>query len=251
MEHIIADSRSGKAPGIDGLINEAFKNTASTKVLTVLFNPCLHKHLQPSVWSRGIISPIPKTKDNNPHELLNYRGISLLSVVSKLYTTAISSHISTYLEINDKLANEQNGFRDKRSCLDHIYTLYNICKIWEKLRTNTFFCLIDFQKAVDFVNHDLLYNKQINIGITGDLYHLIKNIYSRPSSCVQLGGQLKDWFPVTSGVRQGDLISPTLFAVFINDLAQEINSAKMQNKHQWTTTQHLNVCRRFGLSRSR
>ena len=65
-----------------------------------------------------------------------------------------------------------------------------------------------------------------NIGINGDLYNAIKNIYAAPLSCVQLGGHLTDWFPITSGVRQGDSLSPILFAIYINDLAEEIRNAE-------------------------
>ena len=94
----------------------------------------------------------------------------------------------------------------------------------EKLKTDTFLSFIDFQKAFDFVPHDLLYHKLVNLGVDGDLYHSIRSIYRNPISCVQLNGQLTDWFPITSRVRQGNSLSPTLFAAYINDLADEIES---------------------------
>ena len=153
------------------------------------------------VWSHGIINPIPKSRDNNPRVPLNYRGISLLPVTSKLYTAAISYCLSKYLGSNNLLSNEQNGFCPKRSCLDHIFSLHNTCKIWKNLRQQTFVTFIDFQKAFDYVNHNLLYHKLLNMGILGDLYHSIKQVYNNPVSCVQLNGHLTDWFPITSGVR--------------------------------------------------
>ena len=153
---------------------------------------------------------------------LNYRGISLLSIVGKLYTAAISARINKFLETNDKLCNEQNGFRPERSCLDHIFTLIDTCKIRKNLRQRTFLSFIDFQKAFDYVNHNLLYHKLLNIGIKGDLYQAIRAIYECPSSCVQVGGLLTDWFTVSSRVRQGDSLSPTLFAIYINDLYMEV-----------------------------
>ena len=168
------------------------------------------------------MNPIPKSPDNNPHIPSNYRGISLLSVTGKLYTASISYRISKYLEDNNLLCNEQNGFRPNRSCLDHIFSLHNICKVRKSLRQETYITFIDFQKAFDYVNHDLLYHKLLNIGITNDLYKAIKAIYSHPQSCVQLNGHLSEWFNVESGVRQGDLLSPTLFAVFIDDLSHEV-----------------------------
>ena len=219
---IVKKSKLGKAPGIDGLVNECMKTTLSTEMLTVLFNRCLSSSMLPTLWSCGIINPIPKSPTNNPRIPLNYRGISLLSIVSKLYTAALAYRITTYLETNNKLCNEQNGFRPQRSCLDHIFTINNTCKIRKKLRQDTFLCFIDYQKAFDYVNHSLMYHKLLNIGITGNIYKSITKIYENPKSCVQLNGTLTDWFSVSSGVRQGDSLSPILFAIYINDLYDEI-----------------------------
>ena len=94
----------------------------------------------------------------------------------------------------------------------------------KKLKLDTFLTFIDYQKAFDFVNHEFLYHKLLNIGITGDIYHSIKCIYKNPKSCVQLNGTLSDWFHVNASVRQADSLSSLLFAVFINDLALELNN---------------------------
>ena len=116
--------------------------------------------------------------------------------------------ISIFLEKNGKLADEQNGFRPNRSCMDHIFSLYNLCLTRKNLKLDTFVTFIDYQKAFDFVNHSFLYHKLNNIGITGQIYFAIKSIYANPKSCVQLNGTLSEWFHVSSGVRQGDSLSP-------------------------------------------
>ena len=86
---------------------------------------------------------------------------------------------------------------------------------------------IDFQKAFDFVDRDVLLYKLLSNGIDGKIYNSIKSILSDTSSCIKLNGMLMDWFPVLSGVRQGGSSSPSIFAFFINDL---IESLKAVNK---------------------
>ena len=118
VEKIVSHAKSGKASGIDGLVVDTMKNQPSICILTALSNLCLRYQLLLCVWAL-----------DNPRVPLNYRGIGLLPVTSKLYTAAISHRISEYLEKNDPLCNEQNRFRSKRSCLDHIFTLHDTCKV--------------------------------------------------------------------------------------------------------------------------
>ena len=140
-----------------------------------------------------------------------------------MYRAGLRHRITSYLEKNHLICSEQNEFRAERSCLDHIYSLYNASKIRLNQNLQTFLTFIEFSKAFDYVETEFLLHKLLNIGIEGKVYNLVKSIYSNPLSCVQLNGHLGGWFPVESGVRQGDSLSPILFAVFINDLAALMN----------------------------
>ena len=104
---IMTRAKSGKVPGVDGLVVDILKNEASIRLLSELFNACMENSMIPMVWSLGMISPIPKSSSNDPRVPLNYHGISLLSVPGKLYTAAISYRLSNYLKKNKKLADEQ------------------------------------------------------------------------------------------------------------------------------------------------
>ncbi len=214
-----------KAPGYDGIVSEFLKNRVCIDVLTELFNKCHSLSLLPSNWLREVISPIPKNLSSDLRVPLNYRGISLLPVINKMYTALIGNRVRGFLEEYELLVNEPNGFRPIRSCLEHIFVLHDLLKICKEKGLETFCTFIDFQKAFDCVNHDFLLYKLSQIGIIGRTYRSVKAMYKHPQSCVNIGGKLTHWFQVGSGVRQGDSLSPTLFAIFINDLAIEVNEA--------------------------
>ena len=112
---------------------------------------------------------------------MNYRGVSLLSCISKLYSAFITKRLSYYLETNDGIADEQNGFRPNRSCEDHIFSLNSI------LRNNTsvFATFIDLKKAFDLNDRDLLLYKLLLAKIDGKLYDSIKSIYISTASCIR------------------------------------------------------------------
>ena len=130
-KHVLK-AKDNKAPGLDGIVNEVLKNDVCIDVLTALFNRCLSSGLLPTAWLKGIISPIPKNASSDPKVPLNYRGISLLPVISKIFTGLVGSRVGGFLERNDLLVNEQNGFRPGRSCVDHIFSLYDLLLIYQK-----------------------------------------------------------------------------------------------------------------------
>ncbi len=78
------------------------------------------------------------------------------------------------------------------------------------------------QKAFDWVDWDLLFFKLLEYNIDGKVYNCLKAMYNHALSCVKLNSNVTDWFPTESGVWYGDSLSPTLFAIFINDLASEM-----------------------------
>ena len=174
-----------------------------------------------------MISPIPKDSTKDKRIPLNYRGISLLSVVSKLYSAVLNNRFLNYLEDESLLAEEQNGFSRKRSCEDHVYSACTLIRNRLLQKKDTFGVFIDFQKAFDYVDRNVLLYKFLSNGIDGKFYNSVKSILSDTSACVKLNGRLTDWFPVSSGVRQGDSSSPTISAFFINDLISGLNNLTM------------------------
>ena len=215
-------AKSGKAIGIDCLPNEVFKNDSSVLLLGNLFQKCFSCHCVPSLWSKSIIKPIPKNTQNEPRVPLNYRGISLIPIMCKLYTNILNKRIIEYLDINNLTEDEQNGFRKDISCEDHIYSLTSIIRNRKNMRLDTFTCFVDMAKAFDRVNRDILFVKLAKIGISGDILESVKALYADCRASINVNDDYTDFFSIMSGVKQGDVISPTLFSIFINDLVKGI-----------------------------
>ena len=119
---------------------------------------CFENSIVPDCWYRSIIQPIHK-RGKDPLNPLSYRGISLMSTVAKIFSTILNNRITNHLNENGLLCNEQNGFRKLRSCLDHIYTLTSIVRNRKLQKLPTYICFVDFAKAFDSVDHDLLWYK--------------------------------------------------------------------------------------------
>ena len=120
-----------------------------------------------------------------------------------------------------------SGIRASRSCIDHALVLCSILRNRKALGLNTFLSFIDFQKAFDSVDRNLLLFKLSQIGVVGKFYRAISQMYSNPRSRVILNEHKTDYFECPIGVKQGDSISATLFAIFINDLAKEIKNSSI------------------------
>ena len=169
----------------------------------------------------SIISPIPKGSDKDPYLPLNYRGISLNSCLAKVFSSILNKRIVSYCNELDLLVDEQNGFRAGRSCEGHIYSLTSVIRNQIEQNRSVFGAFIDLEKAFDWVDRELLLYTLINYNIDGKLYSAITDMYTKTISCIKINNFLTKWFEVTNGVRQGDTLSPTLFAIYINNLAKK------------------------------
>ena len=167
----------------------------------------------PSTWYKAIIRPILK-KGKDPLFPLSHRGINLMSTIAKVFSSILNKRLTDFLETNRIYAEEQNGFRRLRSCLDHLYALTTVIRNRKLLKLDTYCAFVDFEKAFDSVEYPFLWYKMLASGIHGKMLKIIQTMYAN----------LQNWFSQSAGVRQGDALAPTLFALFINDLVPEINA---------------------------
>ena len=216
-------TRNGKAVGVDNVANEILKVPSLQESLHALYAKCFELNMVPRVWYKAIIHPVLK-RGKSPLFPLNYRGISLMSTVCKVFSSILNNRLVLYAETNSIFVEEQNGFRKLRSCLDHLFVLNTVLRNRKQQGVDTFCCFVDFAKAFDSVNYGALWHKLLAYGVHGHMLKTIQSLYANLQSCVRVNGRLTDWFSQTAGVRQGDTLAPTLFALFVNDLATDIKS---------------------------
>ena len=181
VEKVVSCAKNGKCTGFDKIPYEVLKFPIIIDVLHAMFNLCFDTGILPSIWRKAMITPIPKDATKDKRIPLNYRGISLLSVLSKLYSAVLNNRLWNYLEDEHFLAEEQNGFRRNRSCEDHVYSACTLIRNRLLSKKDAFGVFIDFQKAFDFVDRDVLLYKLLSNGIDGKIYNSIKSILSDTS----------------------------------------------------------------------
>ena len=164
-----------------------------------------------------IINPLLKNK-GSVSDPDNYRGIILLSCTGILFTACLNCGLSCYVE-DHILGQEQAGFRESYSTIDHIFVLQLIVELYQSVHKRVYCAFIDFRKAFDYINRSLLWHKLLSYNINGKLLNVVKNVYDKAKFCVKIDNLYSDYFPCNMGVRQGDNLSPLLFALFINDFS--------------------------------
>ncbi len=229
VESVLASLKQGKAAGVDSLVNEIFKfgGEGIAQSTALLCNELFRLERVPKDWARGLIFPLFKDGDNRVPD--NYRGITLLSVAGKVYTSVLNKRVSNWCEANGVLSEEQAGFRPNRSTVDHIFTLSELIRARKARRKETHCAFLDIRKAYDTLDRDALWKRLIDVGIRGKMWRVIKNLYDVVESSVLVGQQRTEWFPVEAGVRQGCILSPILFIIFIDGLVSAVKKTRVKS----------------------
>ena len=216
--------KNGKSPGIDHVTNEYIKNSVHIflPVYEDLFNTILDTGIFPSQWSIGIISPIYKGKGSN-EDPSNFRPISLLSCLGKVFTSILNSRLTAFLDENDVLNENQAGFREGYATIDHILTLHLLLDYMKFNKNTMFCCFMDLSKAYDKINRIKLFQKLELFDIKGKFFNVVLSMYSQTKSLLRCNGLYTNSFYCNIGIRQGENLSSMLFSIFLNDLESYLN----------------------------
>ena len=116
--------------------------------------------------------------------------------------------------VNRELPDVQAGFRKGRGTRDQIANIFWIMEKAREFQKSIYFCFIDYAKAFDCVDHNKLWKILKEMGIPDHLIYLLRNLYAGQEATVRTGHGTADWFQIGKGVRQGCILSPSLFKLY-------------------------------------
>jgi endonuclease/exonuclease/phosphatase family metal-dependent hydrolase len=214
IQEAVKALKNRKAPGVDQITAEMLKADVevTSKKLKDLFEIIWEKEEVPTQWNKGLICKIPKK--GNLQECRNWRGITLLTQVSKVLSKILISRIQK--GVDDSLRKEQAGFRTGRGTVNQIFILRNILEQVNEWNATMHTHFVDFEKAFDSIHRDSLWIIMQQFGIPLKLVKMVKTLYKDFQCAVIDANETTDWFPVTTGVKQGCCMSGFLFLLAID-----------------------------------
>ena len=188
------------------------------EVLSSIFNGCILECSFPNALKLAQIIPIHK--GDSQFEASNYRLISLLPIISKIFEKLIFNRLHDFLSKHKLLSPNQFGFQKNSSTGFAVNAI--LTKITNAFETKNIACCIflDFAKAFDTGNHNILINKLEHYGIRGVCLNLFKNFLTNRQQCTEINGTISYIEVTKCGVPRGSILGPLLFLLYIHDIVK-------------------------------
>ena len=212
----IISLKKNKSPGLDNILNEfliAGKDILLDPLCN-LFNTVFSSSTYPVLWSLNYLRPIHKKGDKKDPD--NYRGIAVGSCLDKLCSYILLNRLEKFIERNQLVKRNQIGFMKNSQTSDHMFVLKTLVDKFVKYRKERLYvAFVDFKKAYDTINRGILFQK-LKQAQLGDLFlKSLKAMYTSVKYCVKMSNGYTDPIKSFKGLKQGCVLNPILFNIFI------------------------------------
>ena len=222
VEAIIQSLANKDSAGIDGMSTKFLKRISEeiAQPLSYIINQSLFSGIFPDRLKIAKVIPLYKNNDESEQNFQNYRPISLLTAISKVFEKVMNLQITQYLNVNGKFAPNQYGFRKNHSTELAATELLDRLTQDAMNEQNPFAIFIDLSKAFDTLDHEILLYKLKRLGIHGNRLAWFRSYLTNRTQYIEMNGIVSETLPIITGVPQGSLLGPTLFLIYINDISK-------------------------------
>ena len=222
IKNAINKLAGNKATGCDGISTEAYKyaHPILHTLLSLLYNACISHQYLPALMLIVHLIPLIKNKLKDSADPSNYRPIAITTISSKIFESLLLTRLQPFLSTTDN----QFGFKANHSTEACIYVLKDILNYYLELNSPVFLCFVDARKAFDRVNYYKLFIKLRRRGTPLYLIGILNFWFKTQQFHMNWGNTISRGFGSGNGLRQGGILSPYLFNVYVDDLSLRLNT---------------------------